>query len=129
MRTLPSLFISKVLVLEDRSNLDKLTKDDLHGTLIVYEIRTGLENVSIKEATFKATRKPKNNRSECKNIFDMSNEEEANFVRKLKIGQIKYKGKLPLKCFKCGRIGHFDSKCTYVENKESENEEESHYQE
>ena len=33
----------------------------------------------------------------------------------------KYKGKLPLKCFNCGRIGHLSSKCTYT--KEDKNEE------
>ena len=59
----------------------------------------------------------------------MSNEEDVNFVRKLKTEKGKYKGKLTFKCFKCGRIGHFYSKCAYEENEESENEEESYYQE
>ena len=59
----------------------------------------------------------------------MSDEEEANFVRKLKRGQGKYKGKLPFKCFKCGRIGYFASKCTYEENQDNEREEELEYQE
>ena len=44
----------------------------------------------------------------------MLDDDEANFVRKLKRGQGKYKGKLPFKCFKCGRVGHFVSKCTRV---------------
>ncbi len=50
-------------------------------------------------------------------------EEEANFVKSLKRGISKYKGKLPLRCFGCCRIGHFASKCPY--NKNSDNEEES----
>ena len=39
----------------------------------------------------------KNSKNECKNVSDMSNEEEANYVRKLKRGQGKYKGTLPFK--------------------------------
>lgn len=35
---------------------------------------------------------------------------EANFVRKLKRGIDKYKGMFPLKCFKCGNIGHYASR-------------------
>ena len=36
----------------------------------------------------------------------------AKFVNKLKHGTGKYKGKLPMKCFRCGKIGHFATKCT-----------------
>ena len=37
----------------------------------------------------------------------------------------KYKGKLPLKCFNYGRIGHFDSKCTYPKQDDSDERETS----
>ena len=76
-------------------------------------MRTEPKNVSRKEEAFKATRKHKNKKSEFKNISNMSDEEEDNVVRNLKRGQ----GKLPFKCFKFGRVGHFASKCTYVEHK------------
>ena len=49
--------------------------------------------------------------------------EEANFVKNLRRGSGKYKVKLPLKCFDCGRIENFASKCPF--NKHSDGEEES----
>ena len=49
-------------------------------------------------------------------------------MRILKRRQGNYKEKLPFKFFKCGRIGHFASKCTY-EKWESESEEELECQE
>jgi hypothetical protein len=54
-----------------------------------------------------------------------SETEEAQFVRKLKGGPGKYKGKPPIKCFNCGRIGHFVAKCPYAEREDSDDEEES----
>ena len=72
-------------------------------------MRTEKDNGPRKGATFKVTRKLTNSKHEWKNSSDMSNEEEANFVRKLKRGTCKYKGKAPLKCFKCGKIGNFGS--------------------
>ena len=97
MQKIPSIvpprFNSKVLVLEDTTNMDKLTKD------------------------------------EHKNPFDVSNEEEANFVRKIKRGCGKYKGELPFKCFECGRVRHFTSKYPFKETKYSNSDEELDHQE
>jgi hypothetical protein len=47
-----------------------------------------------------------------------------NFIRKLKKGTCKYKGKLSLECFNCGKIGHFSNKCPYSRNLDSDEEEE-----
>ena len=75
-----------------------MTVDELHGILTTYDMQTGLNETSKKEAAFKVSSK---NQSE--NLDD----EEALLVSKLKKGIGKYKGNLPLKCFNCGRIGHF----------------------
>ena len=37
-----------------------------------------------------------------------------------KNGTEKYKGNLPLKCFGCGRIGNFSSKCPYNKHYDGE---------
>ena len=62
--------------------------------------------------------------------------EEANFIKKLQKRSRKYKGKLPFKCFNCGKIGHFQSKCPYPKedsededdkNKQNKKKEKFHY--
>jgi DNA-directed RNA polymerase subunit N (RpoN/RPB10) len=64
--------------------------------------------------TFKAY-KTKMNKEKKTNekLSDISDEEIANFTKKLKKGTGKYKGKIPLICFNCGKIGHFSNKFPY----------------
>ena len=54
----------KVSTLEERDDLKKVTMDELHGILTVYEMRTRQNGSSRKEAAFKSSikksiRKPK----------------------------------------------------------------------
>ena len=105
---------SKVSTLEEWDDLEKVTVDELHGIITTYEMRTGLDKKSKKEAAFKVT---------SKNQLGNLDDEEALFVSRLSKGIGKYKGKLPLKCFNCGRIGHFSHKCSYPKQEESDHEE------
>jgi hypothetical protein len=41
----------------------------------------------------------------------------------MKRGTGKYKGKIPFKCFDCGKVGHFYSKCPYEKGLDSDDEE------
>ena len=113
LRSLPIRFNSKVSTLEERTDLDTLEMDELHGILTSYEMRVASENPSRKEADFKAAKRGKKKIETEINNHEYSKEdvEEANFVKNLRRGSGKYKGKIPLKCFDCGRIGHFASKC------------------
>jgi hypothetical protein len=80
-----------------------------------YEMRTEKEKESKKEENFKSSNNIENKEhksSDCSSCE--SDAEEANFVRKLKKGSRKYKGKLPYKCFNCGKVGHFVTKCPYA---------------
>jgi hypothetical protein len=82
--------------------------DELHGILTTYEMRIEQENSSIREATLKSSKKTRKNKSRSKpfsnNNDDLDNEEEANFVTKMKRGTNKYKGNIPFKLFNCGKV-------------------------
>ena len=40
LRSLPMRFDSKISSIKERTNLDTMTVDELHGTFIAYEMRT-----------------------------------------------------------------------------------------
>ena len=115
---------SKISTLEEQDDLDLMTMDQLHGILTAYEMRMGQNNTSKGEAAFKVTKKIKNQKQNTHTDHNEEHDvEEANFIKTLHKGSRKDKGKLPFKCFNCGKIGHFQFKCPYPK-KDSEDEDE-----
>ena len=57
LRSLPMRFDSKIFSIEEISYLNTMTMDELHGTLIAYEMGIEQEDPTGKEATFKVTNK------------------------------------------------------------------------
>eukprot|EP00253_Pinus_taeda_P025268 PITA_25268 len=131
-KTLPGRFNPKALVLKYSANLDKLSKEELHGVLIAYEVRLdeekGTSHLNIAFAASKNTNKDKQPSKaktctytytyKCEEMEDdekgFSDGEYAYFTRKLKIGKGKFKGKLPFIGFGCGEVGHFEAKCLNI---------------
>src|SRR3984957_4748976 len=113
LRSLPDKFNPKVSAMEELNDLKNLSIDQLLGTLTAYEMRINKDKSSTREASFKAD---KNTDSELDDI-------EAKFVRRLKKGSGKYQGMLPFKCFNCGKIGHFASKCPHQKKDQNSNDE------
>jgi hypothetical protein len=47
----------KISALEERSDLDSIRMDEMHGIFIAYEMRTEQENLDVKEAAFKSSKR------------------------------------------------------------------------
>jgi hypothetical protein len=113
LRSLPDKFNPKVSAIEELNDLKTLSIDQLLGTLTAYEMRINRDKSSTREASFK---EDKNTDSEFDDI-------EETFVRILTKGSGKYQGKLPFKCFNCGKIGHFSSKCPHQKKDQNSDDE------
>jgi hypothetical protein len=62
--SLPMIFNLKISSLEERSYLDSISMDELHGIFTAYEMRIEQENLDVKEASFKASKISKKNKNE-----------------------------------------------------------------
>jgi hypothetical protein len=96
-----------------------MTMDELHGSIIAYEMRTDIESDQPKnEVSFKDIKKTKYKDNDL-------DEEISNFVIRFQKGSGIYKGKYPLKCFNCDRIRHIVE--NYYYKKRSINNKKSFY--
>jgi hypothetical protein len=126
LRSLPMRFNPKISALEERSDLDSISMDELHGIFTAYEMRTDQENPDVKEASFKASKRSKKKKKEQEEFSSNSDaseddEEVANFIKRLSKGtNDRYRGKLPLICFNCDGIGHFSNKCPHKKKRNDE---------
>jgi hypothetical protein len=57
-------FNPKLSALEERSDLDSISMDKLHGIFITYEMRTEQENPDVKEVAFKESKISKKKKKE-----------------------------------------------------------------
>jgi hypothetical protein len=99
LRSLPMRFNPKISTLEERSDLNSISMDELHGIFTTYEMRTEQENPDVKEVAFKAFKRSNQKKEEqekyCNNSDVSEDDEEvANFVKILNKGTNGYsKGK------------------------------------
>eukprot|EP00253_Pinus_taeda_P005346 PITA_05346 len=108
LKSLSPMFESKIFAIEEKENLQKITMSQLHGILTTYEMRKG-EPSDRREAAFKASGK-----GDYYESGHMSEEEEeSNFLKNLQRGAGRFRGKLPFKCFACGRVSHYATKCPH----------------
>jgi hypothetical protein len=64
LRSLPMRFNPKISTLEERSDMDSISMDELHGIYTAYEMITEQENPDVKEVAFKASKRLKKKKKE-----------------------------------------------------------------
>jgi hypothetical protein len=64
LRSLPMRFNPNISTLEEISDLNSISMDELHRIFTTYEMRTEQENLDVKEAAFKASKRSKQKKKE-----------------------------------------------------------------
>lgn len=105
LRSLPPKFDSKVFAVEEAQDLKTFSMDEMYCSLTTYEMRIGKAKSTDREATFKVNKNVKGTLESDEG--EISDDAKANFVKNLRRGKGKYKGKIPLKSFNYGDIRHF----------------------
>ncbi|XP_057872457.2 uncharacterized protein LOC131078704 [Cryptomeria japonica] len=120
LRSPTTKYDTKVSIIEEAKDLKTFSMDELFGLLSPYEMRIVSAETSKREATFNVIKRGK----EVATSVDEDDPDttESNFIRNLKKGSRKYKGKLPFKCFNYEKIEYLAARCPY-EKKEDNNEE------
>lgn len=108
LRSLSAKFEAKVSTIEEKQHLQTITMTQLQGILTSFNMRKGGPS-NMREATFKTSGKEELNQSG----HISEGEEEENFVKNLQRGFERLIGKLPFKCFACGRASHYATKCLH----------------
>jgi hypothetical protein len=85
------IFDPKISTLQERSYLNSISMEKLHGIFTACEMRTEQENPNVKEATFKSSKiskqKEKKQEEHSSNSDILEDDEEvANFVKRLNKG-------------------------------------------
>ena len=119
-------FDPNISTLEERSYLNSISMDKMHGIFTTYEMKTEQENQDVKEAAFKASKRSKQKKKEQEEYSSNSDalkddEEVVNFVKRSNKGTDgRYRSKIHLICFNCDGIGHFPNKCSHKKKRNDE---------
>jgi hypothetical protein len=76
LRYLPMIFDPKISSLEERADLSTLRMDELYGILTTYGMIIEQDNPPMKDATFKTSKKTKNNKQNPKSNCNCNDDSE-----------------------------------------------------
>lgn len=143
LRTLRLIYAIKISAIQESrcNSANVLTLESLVGNLTAFEL-SNYDNFTVGrignvESAFKSQlvlNKPKKEKERCISVSesesesesdsDISDEEledlEALMARRLRRGKGKYKGKLPIICFACNKVGHIATRCPDRKDKDDE---------